>query len=116
VTADAVRRLALELPGTEEKSHFGKADFRVRNRIFASLPDPETCVVKLSPEQQELLIAAEPEVFSPAAGAWGRKGWTRVALMQADEATMLSALTTAHGNVAPRGAAHQRVGTGFSPR
>ena len=34
--ADA-RRLALSMPEAEEKSHFGKADFRVRNRIFMSL-------------------------------------------------------------------------------
>lgn len=34
------RELALDFPETVEQSHFGKADFRVRNRIFVSLPEP----------------------------------------------------------------------------
>ena len=39
MNATDMRRLSLEMPEAEEKSHFGKADFRVRNRIFATLPD-----------------------------------------------------------------------------
>ncbi|TGV48477.1 MmcQ/YjbR family DNA-binding protein, partial [Mesorhizobium sp. M2D.F.Ca.ET.160.01.1.1] len=35
------RQLALDLPEAVEKSHFGKADFRVRNRIFMSLPEAD---------------------------------------------------------------------------
>jgi hypothetical protein len=96
------RKLALSLLEAEEKSHFGKADFRVRNKIFASLPDAETAVAKLTPEQQEILMAAEPEVFSPAAGAWGRQGWTRIDLKAAEEATLKSVLAMAWRNVAPK--------------
>ncbi len=97
------RRFALALLEAEEKSHFGKADFRVRNKIFASLPDGQTGVVNLLPEQQEMLMAAEPGIFSPAAGAWGRQGWTRIDLKSASEATLKSALTMAWRNVAPKG-------------
>ena len=97
------RGLALALPEAEEKSHFGKADFQVRNKIFASLPDGETGVVKLMAEQQEMLMAAEPALFSPAAGAWGRQGWTRIDFKRASEATLKSALTMAWRNVAPKG-------------
>ena len=39
MTPETFRSLALALPGAEEKSHFGKADFRVRNNIFATLKD-----------------------------------------------------------------------------
>lgn len=93
--------MALALPEAEEKSHFGKADFRVRNKIFASLPDDGHMVVKLTPEQQEVMAGAEPAVFQPVKGGWGRQGWTRVALAAADETTLKSALVTAWRNVAP---------------
>ena len=73
---ETFRSLALSLPEAEEKSHFGKADFRVRNKIFVSLPDAETAVVKFTPEQQEMLVAAEPAIFAPVKGGWGRQGWT----------------------------------------
>lgn len=110
------RVLALALPGAEEKAHFGKADFRVRNRIFASLPDEAHGVLKLTREQQELLAAAEPGIFQPVNGGWGVKGWTVVLLAAADEAAVRSGLATAWRNVAPKSLADQRVGTGFSPR
>ena len=65
VTTSQFRVLALSLPGAEEKSHFGKADFRVRNHIFSTLPDTDTAVVKLTHEQQEMLTDAEPAIFVP---------------------------------------------------
>ena len=101
--ADAVRRLALALPETEEKSHFGTADFRVRNKIFATLPQDDRAVVKLTREQQEMLTAAEPRIFQPVKGGWGRQGWTTVQLPAADEVTVRSALLTSWRNVAPAG-------------
>jgi hypothetical protein len=102
MTKDDLRRLALALPGAEEKSHFDKADFRVRNKIFASLKDDATGVIKLLPEQQVLMAEAEPRVFQPLAGGWGRKGWTKVILASADEVTLKSALKTAWRNVTPK--------------
>jgi hypothetical protein len=101
MNADDVRRLALEMPETEEKSHFGRADFRVRNRIFCTLSDSDDAVVKLTCEQQEMLAGAETAIFAPVLGRWGRQGWTRVALAAADELTLRSALLTAWRNVAP---------------
>lgn len=98
---EAVRRLALALPQVEEKSHFEKPDFRVRNRIFASLPDDGQAVIKLTRDQQEMLAASEPGIFQPVNGGWGRQGWTRVILAAADELTLRSALVTAWRNVAP---------------
>ena len=108
MSADTFRRLALSLSGAQEKSHFGKADFRVRNKIFASLPDPRTGVVKLTPEQQEMLIAAEPARVTPAAGAWGRQGWTRIALSGVDDAMLVSVMTMAWRNVAPASTSRSR--------
>ncbi len=102
MSAALFRSTAMALPGAEEKSHFGKADFRVRNKIFASLPAASTGVAKLNPEQQAMLMAAEPGRFTPAAGAWGRQGWTRVALAGADEALLQSVLKMAWKNAAPK--------------
>ena len=52
MTPDDFRRIALEFPEAVEGAHMGHADFRVRNRIFATLPDDATGMVKLAPEQQ----------------------------------------------------------------
>jgi hypothetical protein len=96
------RRLALALPEAVEKSHFGQADFRVKNKIFASMPDVSAGVVKLKPEQREMMVAAEPKIFSALKGGWGDQGWTRVDLATADETTLKSALVAAWRNVAPK--------------
>jgi hypothetical protein len=81
-SADDFRRIALSFPGAEERAHMNHPDFRVGGKIFATLgsPDAEHGMVSLLPEQQELAIAAEPEAFRPAAGAWGRGGSTLVRL------------------------------------
>jgi hypothetical protein len=98
---DDFRRCALALPQAEEKSHFGNADFRVKNKIFGSLPDATRGVVKLLPEQQQMLCAAEPAIFTPVKGGWGRQGWTSLHLAAADEPTLKSALRMSWLNVAP---------------
>jgi hypothetical protein len=95
------RRAALGLPEAEERSHFVKADFRVRNRIFASLPDAAGAVLKLTREQQEMLSGAEPALFAAIPGGWGAQGWTRLTLANCDEATLQSALWMAWRNAAP---------------
>jgi hypothetical protein len=101
--ANGFRRAALLLPDAEEKSHFGKADFRVRNRIFASLPDAASAVLKLTREQQDMLNDAEPALFAAISGGWGARGWTRLALENCDEATLQSVLWMAWRNAAPAG-------------
>src|SRR5438552_18745145 len=45
ITLAAVRRLALALPEAVERAHFDVPDFRVRNKIFAALPDGDRAVV-----------------------------------------------------------------------
>lgn len=101
MTPDDVRRFALELPGAVEKSHFGKPDFRVRDRVFATLPEDGNSVVKLTTDQQEMMCAAEAAIFRPVDGGWGKQGWTVVLLEAADAKTLRSALVTAWRNVAP---------------
>jgi hypothetical protein len=99
---DQARKLALALPEAAESSHMGHPDFRVRKKIFASFPDPSRLVVKLTPEQQSIMVDAEPGIFTPVKGGWGNQGWTAVDLKAVDSVTMKSALLTAWRNVAPK--------------
>ena len=104
MTKARFRKGALELPGVIEGAHHGHADFRVGKRVFASLgyPDDEWGMVKLTPDQQILLVDAEPEMFRPVPGAWGKSGSTNVKLAKIDPVTLRSALEMAWRNVAPK--------------
>jgi len=104
MTAAQFRRLALSLPETVESSHFSHPDFRVRNRVFATLgyPDPRYGMVRLTPEHQKELVRAAPESFRPAAGAWGRSGSTIVILSTIDVASIRPVLETARENISAK--------------
>jgi hypothetical protein len=97
MTIDGFRRTALALPGAIESAHMNHPDFRVSNRIFATLGYPDTGwgMVKLPPEEQHRLIDAMPETFTPAAGAWGRHGSTLVKLEKAKPQVLTHALEMA---------------------
>ena len=105
------RRIALSLPEAIEGSHHGKADFRVGKRVFATLgyPDGKWGMVKLTPEQQSVLVDAEPEIFRPVPGGWGKGGATNVRLAKADATTLKSALTMAWRNIAEKSPAKPRA-------
>ena len=94
------RRLALQLPEAVESSHMGSPDFRLNDRIFATLSAQATGrgVLKLTVEQQQAFIAEMPMVFQPVEGGWGRMGMTFIDL-KADKATIEGALTTAYNNI-----------------
>ena len=104
MTPNQFRRIALSLPGASEGAHMGTADFRVGNKIFATLgnPDAASGVIGLTPDQQALLIETTPNVFVPVPGGWGARGWTRVHLAAADAAMLKSALTMAWRNRASK--------------
>jgi len=69
--AEHFRRLVLDMPGATENAHNGHPDFRVGQRIFATLgyPDSRWAKVKLNPEQHDLVTSAAPDIFTPAKGA-----------------------------------------------
>ena len=64
-------------------------------------------MVKLPPKQQVFFIEAEPDVFVPAKGAWGRRGATTVRLRAAKKASLRRALAGAWRNIAPKRLAAQ---------
>jgi hypothetical protein len=95
------RKLALSLEGAIESAHMEHPDFRLNNRIFATLSyqDKGFGVLKLTIEQQEAFITDQPRIFSPVQGGWGRMGMTFIHLNEADESIMAGALKTAYQNL-----------------
>ena len=79
----------------------GSPDFRVQERIFATLAYRAKGLgtLKLTPAQQADFIAELPELYLPAPGGWGRMGMTLLKLDTADDHTMQGALHTAYQNI-----------------
>lgn len=103
MTSLAFRKLALGLPLTEESSHMDHPDFRVGGKIFATLTaDGQWGTVKLTAAQQAKCLADGPEVFSPASGAWGTRGYTRVCIRLGKAKQVQVALAMAWRNAAPK--------------
>jgi hypothetical protein len=98
------RRIALSLPEAVEGSHFGKADFRVDGKIFATLAleSEGYGVLLLKTDQQAGMVEDEPEIFSPVPGGWGRNGATRVHLAKVAPDILEGALRTAWLRKAPK--------------
>ena len=92
------------MPEATEGSHFGHADFRVENKIFATLALEKEGygVLLLTPEQQAGMVEDAPEIFSPVPGGWGRKGSTRVLLAKVPADILEAALRTAWRRKAPK--------------
>jgi len=107
MTAAGFRRIALALDGAVEGAHHGHADFRVGNRIFATLgyPDGSHGMVALTPEEQRAHLREHPKAFLPVKGKWGEQGATLVHLRAADEETLGEALTLAWQNAVAKGPA-----------
>jgi hypothetical protein len=90
------------MPECEQSSHFGTKDFRVRGKIFATHHKPEEIVLKLTREQQEMLVETEARIFRVLDSKWGQLGWTAARIAAIDEVTARSALKMAWANVAPK--------------
>jgi hypothetical protein len=130
-TADALRRLALALPGTTETPHFDRRAFRVA-RIYVTLAAPTPAVADVghsehgspehrtsdgatanfnfTPEEQAMKLMLQPEAFAAVPGGWGRQGWTTARLDRLDEADLAAALATAHAHAVGKGRKGQRRG------
>ena len=103
------RRIALGMQGAAEGAHMGHPDFRVNNRIFATLhPDLQCGMVKLTPGQQAQFMRDHPGTFAPESGAWGRAGCTSVRLASAHEDVLGEAMTLAWQNTVAKRPARDR--------
>ncbi|HEU4689096.1 MAG TPA: DUF1801 domain-containing protein [Vicinamibacterales bacterium] len=109
MTANDFRRIALGMEGAIEGSHMGHPDFRLNNRIFASLHhDDRFGMVKLTPEEQKGFLRSHPSMFEPESGAWGLQGYTRVHIDAAEEDVVGEAMTLAWRGVASKPLARVR--------
>lgn len=97
IDAARFRELALSHEGAIEVPHMERAAFRTKRRIFATLPpDGETANLLLDAVLQEALCAAQPKVFAPVPGGWGRMGYTTVQLARVSEVDLIRVLAEAH--------------------
>lgn len=103
MTQDDIRALALSLPQAEEHPHFDRASFRVKGKIFATLPPRgDTVVLKLLPEIKESLRQTEPAAYIPLPGGWDRGGWTELAVGSMDSEKLADLVRHAWRQVAPK--------------
>ena len=103
MTRDDALSLALALPEAEAHPHFDRMAVKVlKGRILATFGAGCDMNVKLTADEQELFVESAPEAVSVIAGGWGRMGWTRVELSQADRPLVLSLLHAGWRNAAPK--------------
>ena len=108
--AQDFRRIALGMTDAIESAHMGHPDFRVNQRIFATLhADNQVGMVKLTPDQQKRFVEEAPAAFAPESGAWGRSGCTSVRLEAVDADTLGEAMTLAWKNLASKSSPPQRT-------
>lgn len=61
---DAVRRIALALPGVEEGTSYGTPALKVKGKLMARLwEDGETLVLRVNLFERPYLLEAEPDLF-----------------------------------------------------
>ena len=103
MTEDDIRTLALSLPLAEEHPHFDRASFRVKGKIFATLPPGgEEVVLKLLPEIKESLRQSDPEAVRALPGGWDRGGWTLIVIRSMDDEKLADLIRLAWRQVAPK--------------
>jgi hypothetical protein len=100
ITVGQARGLALALPEAVEQDHHGFPSFRIRGRIFATLPDDTTLRVFVDEDAVEEAVAAAPEQCSVL--RWGAKvSGVAVHLPAADPDTVADLLADSWRRRAP---------------
>ena len=97
-----VRKHALSLPEVAEQPHFDYASFRVRGKIFVTVPPDEAHIhVFVGEEQREEALALHPAYVEKL--TWGRKVvGLRVTLADAAPQAVLRLVSQAWRNKAPK--------------
>ncbi|MEV6971196.1 MmcQ/YjbR family DNA-binding protein [Hamadaea sp. NPDC051192] len=104
VTYEQLKQWVLDLPGGEEVmvAEWGHPTLRVNGKMFASgSPDSPSCTVKASKDEQEQLLATQPDVYAFAAYV-GRFGWVRVDLAKVDPDELHELVVEAWRRTAPK--------------
>lgn len=97
------RAMALDMPGTAEKEHFGRPSYSVKKKTYLTLwTDEQRAVMKLTPQQQAALSEEHPDAFAPVPHKLGQHGWTSVHMAHISERLFRYAMDLAWRNVAPK--------------
>ena len=97
----AARAIALALPEVTEADHHGRSSFRVRGKIFATVPDHEHFNVMLPDDVVDLALQRAPTACTPL--RWGRQlAGVRVALTAIKPTQLADLLAEAWRIKAPR--------------
>ena len=96
VKLEEVRKVALALPDTTEEPHHNFGSFRVRGKIFVTIPPGEDLLhIFLSEQERELALALDPEFLEPV--HWGSKVLgVRAKLSAARKSTVLALVRQAY--------------------
>ena len=98
-TQEEVRGFSLSLPEAAESAHSGRPDLRVRNRIFATLPeDGRTVNLKTTPIGLDMLLRSDPATYRQV---WGGR-WVGVELAGVDPAELRELIVEAYCLAAPK--------------
>jgi hypothetical protein len=101
LTMEQVRQLALALPETTEQDHHGMDSFRVRGKIFATVPDDHHVRVMVDTTAILAAVAENPGVCE--AFYWGKRlACVVVAIDVADPDLVRELVTDAWLRKAPR--------------
>lgn len=100
VAAATVRKLASKLPEAVELPHHAAVSFRVRGKIFATMPSDAQLNAMLPTEQVDRLLRLAPQAVEKL--YWGAKlAGAAIALERADKALVELALHAAWQAKAP---------------
>jgi hypothetical protein len=100
------------MEGAIESSHMNHPDFRVNNRIFATLThDEKLGMVALTPQEQQVFVREYPSAFSAVSGTWGLQGATWVHIDSVEEEALGVAMTLAWRAAVAKGPTKSRSAT-----
>jgi hypothetical protein len=103
VTVDAVRRVAMSLPGTSEHLINHRVKFRAHRVVYAAISLDRTSMGLAFPKEwRETFVAAEPDRFRMPAPVDLPFNWMRVSLGAIDQTEMRELLVDAWCFVVPK--------------
>jgi hypothetical protein len=95
------RRLALNMPDVHEEDHFGRPSFRVRGKIFATVPDEHHVNVMIDAFDVDAVVRMYPDACEQL--WWGKKlSGVRVKLSSATLGMLRELMAAAWRRKAPR--------------
>ena len=97
IDIETARQMAMALPGTEERDHFGLPSFRVKDRIFSTLWMKENkMMVKLPLIEQSVFSSFNKDIIYPVPNKYGGMGCTFFELATVPPEMLQDALNVAY--------------------